>query len=148
MPPSGQLARFGIIGGLATATHVAVAVVAVEVFGWAAFWANLLAFSMAVAVSYLGNHRWTFARSGGHARYLVRFVTVAIASLGLNQTIVFLIVDEFGWHYLWAITAVVLVVPASGFIASRHWAFALPPVSAARPDGGTVRWSPDSGTAP
>jgi putative flippase GtrA len=119
----GRVARFGIVGALATAIHVGVTVGLIEVFSWRAFWASLLAFCTAVGVSYVGHHAWTFGARGNHGRHLPRFVVVSAAGLGLNQAIVFIVVDGLRWHYSLAITAVVLIVPAFGFIASRNWAF-------------------------
>ena len=119
----GRVARFAIVGALATAIHVGVTVGLIEAFGWRAIWASLLAFCAAIGVSYVGHHAWTFGVTGNHSRHLPRFVVVSVAGLGLNQAIVFIVVDGLRWHYSLAITAVVLIVPAFGFIASRNWAF-------------------------
>ena len=72
-----QAARFGAVGLLATAVHVIVAILLVEVTGLRVFWANIAAFAAAVIVSYAGNHRWTFACDGAHARYFPRFIAIA-----------------------------------------------------------------------
>lgn len=47
----GRVARFAIVGALATAIHVGVTVGLIEAFGWRAIWASLLAFCAAIGVS-------------------------------------------------------------------------------------------------
>jgi putative flippase GtrA len=118
-----QFGRFIAVGAAATATHVGVAIALVE--GGAADFpvANIVAFCVALAVSYIGNHGWTFAAVGAHARRFPRFAVVAVVGLALNQLIVFLTAIVAGWDYRVALALVVLVVPSLSFIANRHWVF-------------------------
>jgi putative flippase GtrA len=118
-----QFGRFIVIGAAATATHVGVAMALVE-SGVARFaLANIAAFAVALAVSYAGNHGWTFAAVGAHARRLPRFAAVAVLGLALNQLIVFLTVGVAGWDYRVALAVVVLVVPGLSFAVNRRWVF-------------------------
>jgi putative flippase GtrA len=78
-------------------------------------WANALAFSVAVFVSYFGNHAWTFGRTGYHRKHFPRFLAVALGGLLLNQSIVFLTVEIAGIPYLYGILLVVLIVPGLSF---------------------------------
>jgi putative flippase GtrA len=117
-----QAARFGAVGLLATVVHVTVAIGLVELTGLPVFWANIAAFSVAVVISYAGNHRWTFARDGAHARYFPRFVAIAALGLALSQGIVWGI-TEGGGDYRIAVLTVALVVPIFGFLASRFLVF-------------------------
>ena len=71
---AGQSLRFLAVGGIATLVHVATAMALVEIAGWSILNANIVAFAVAILVSYLGNHRWTFGRSGRHDHHLPRFV--------------------------------------------------------------------------
>ena len=48
----------------------------------------------------------------------------ALAGLALNQAIVFVATEQFGWGYLPAILIVVTLVPLMTFAASKLWAFA------------------------
>lgn len=133
---AGQPLRFLAVGGTATVVHVATALALVEIAGWPILSANIVAFAVAVLVSYLGNHRWTFARSGRHDHHLPRFVVLALGGLALNQAIVFALVRGAEIDYRWALLVVVAVVPALSFVANKVWAFADVPtdrVSARRP---------------
>ena len=114
----GQGWRFLVVGLAATATHVACGLTLAEAAGLAPFWANLLAFCVALFVSYLGNHRWTFAAKGAHAVHFPRFTAIALAGLSLNQAIVYVMVEVMVLDY-----RVVLVVPALSFVLNRGWVF-------------------------
>jgi len=120
-----QAARFGVVGVLATLTHIAVAIAIVELVALPVFWANIGAFCVAAFVSYGGNHRWTFGRSGCHARYLPRFLSIAGLGLALGQIMVWAI-TEAGGHYRVAIVTVAVTVPVFTFLASRFFVFAEP----------------------
>jgi putative flippase GtrA len=124
-----QAGRFGLVGFAATLVHVMTVVALVEGGAMRAVWANLVAFSIALAVSYLGNHRWTFQSGSPHGFSFPRFAAVAVAGLLLNQAIVYAGTELLGVSYLWALAVVVLVIPTLGFAASRWWAFAAPSAS-------------------
>lgn len=120
-----QAARFGAVGLLATVVHIAVAILLVDFARVPVFWANIGAFAVAVLVSYFGNHHWTFACTGAHARYLPRFISVAALGLAVGQIIVWAITAS-GGHYRVAVVTVALMVPAFSFVASRLFVFAEP----------------------
>ena len=121
-----QLVKFGIVGVSATATHVVIALWLVEGAGIAPCWGNLAACSIALFVTYIGNHQWTFAVEGRHGHTLPRFLLVATLGLGLNQGTVVLVVDGLGWDYRIALALVVTAVPAITFTLNRGWALRAP----------------------
>ncbi len=118
-----QVVRFGAVGVTATVTHVLIVVALVESGLARPFWANVVAFSTALVVSYFGNHAWTFELRGGHRRHLPRFLVVALVGLALNQGIVYGAVDLLAWDYRIALAIVVTSVPAMTFLLNRYWAF-------------------------
>lgn len=118
----GQSLRFAVVGLAATAVHVGVAL-ALAAAGWAPLWANFVAFGAALALSYFGNHGWTFGAGGRHGHHFPRFVALALAGLALNQAIVFIAVERAGWSFGAALAVVVLVVPVLSFALNRVWVF-------------------------
>lgn len=123
-----QVARFAVVGGAATATHLSVGLLLAEHLAVAPFWANFAAFSAAVFVSYFGNLMWTFDMAAAGVGRLPRFVVVALCGLAANQAIVFAAVNMAGWNYRVALAIVLLVVPVLTYLASRQWVFRTPPV--------------------
>lgn len=128
-PLGGQFARFAVVGGTATLTHVALAMLCYEILDLRPLWANFFAFCGAVLVSYLGNHRWTFAMRGEHLSRFPRFVVIALTGLALNQSIVYATVEVMGWDYRVALACVITIVPTLSFLLNRGWVFSTKKVS-------------------
>lgn len=119
-----QFFRYGIAGITATLVHVSIVFLLVEQGGLAPALATIPAFLVALAVSYLMNHRWTFSAKGGHRQHFPRYAMVAGVGLGLNILIMGLAVDVLGVPYAWGLVVVVMVIPVAGFLLQRHWSFA------------------------
>ncbi|HUF87690.1 MAG TPA: GtrA family protein [Thermohalobaculum sp.] len=117
-----QISRFGLVGVVATAVHVAVGLGLHNGLGMAPLWANLIAFGCALGVSFLGQTRLTFpdAQAGGGA--FLRFATVAVSGLGLNQAVVWVVTSAFGGPYWLALAIIVATVPWITFALLKFWA--------------------------
>ena len=123
-----QYARFGVVGLAATAAHITLFALLIEVAEAPALVANLLAFCSAILVSFAGHFWWTFRAERLRSRprayaVLVRFVGVALCGLGLNSLVVYLIVELFETSYRYAILLMVSVVPRAVVTLSQDWAF-------------------------
>ena len=116
---SSQLVRFGIVGVAATLTHAAIFVGAIEYLGILAVPAVMLAFSVALIVSHLGHHQWTFRSTTSHRESFPRFALVAIFGLGMNTLITWIVVDVLGMWYGIALILGILSVPPLTFLLSR-----------------------------
>ena len=115
--------RFGLVGLLATGVHVAVFLVLTAGPGLGPTPATALAFLVAVTVSYLANHAWTFGLRGGHRTRVGRYLVVALAGAGLNMAIMRTATAGLGWSKEAGLAAVLAVVPACSYLANRHWSF-------------------------
>ncbi len=118
-----QFGRFALIGAMATTTHILLAIVLVELVGLPPVSANFLAFCGALAVSYLGNHRWTFAANGRHEHHFPRFAIVALIGLALNQSIMYGTVVVAELDYRIGLAAIVILLPLLTFGLNRKWVF-------------------------
>jgi putative flippase GtrA len=117
-----QLSRFGFIGILATAMHVSVGLGLHEGAGMLPFWANLIAFLCALAVSFVGQTRLTFPDSPADGSAFVRFFAVVVSGLGLNQMIVWVVTSVFASPYWLALAIIVCTVPGITFLLLKFWA--------------------------
>ena len=117
-----QISRFGFVGFVATVVHVATGLALHNGLGVAAFWANLLAFACAVGVNFLGQTRLTFPDASADAQAFLRFATVALTGLALNQAIVWVVTATLGRPYWVALTIIVLTVPWLTFAMLKLWA--------------------------
>lgn len=119
---TGQIGRFGVVGLLATAVHVAVGMGLHALAGLAPFRANLVAFCCALGVSFLGQTRLTFPGSGAGLGAFARFTAVTATGLGLNQGLVWLVTSVLGGPYWLALAVIVATVPGATFLLLKFWA--------------------------
>jgi putative flippase GtrA len=123
MSAARQLRRFVVVGVAATATHVAVALLCIELLGLGVQPGTFVAFTCALILSYLLNRAWTYQAGGRHRRQLPRFVLVSLAGYGLNAAIMALATELLGRHYLVGVAVVVMVLPMLTFLSHRYWTF-------------------------
>lgn len=117
--------RFSVVGVVATLVHVFIFSMLVEFFGAAPVVASVPAFLMAMFASYGANHRWTFGAKGLHQIYLPKYTATAIAGLGLNISITYVVVNLLGYWYGIALIVVIMVVPVTTFMINSNWIFNL-----------------------
>jgi putative flippase GtrA len=118
-----QGAIYAAIGLAATAVHLLAALLLHSVAGFGPLSANAAAFALAWSVSYVGNHLLTFEAAARHRQALPRFMVVSGLGFALNQSLVWLLVQVMNWAFWQALVPVVIIVPLTGFILSRWWAF-------------------------
>lgn len=114
--------RFGVVGGVSTLVHVAVGMGLHHGMGASPLWANGVAFTVAVGVSFLGQTRLTFPEATADGRAFLRFLAVALLGFGLNQLIVWIATGPFGGPYWVGLAIVVTTVPFVTFLSLRYWA--------------------------
>lgn len=119
----GRVARFGVVGVVATLVHVAVAFAALAVVGPVG--AAVIGFLAANGVSYAGHRLWTFRETqrsvvDGAWRHLV----VSAFGMGINVATVACL-DYLGAPAQAAVLAGALVAPPLTYLGARHWAFAV-----------------------
>jgi putative flippase GtrA len=120
-----QIARFGMVGILATSVHGASFLVLVETLQVRAVAASVGAFLIAFIVSYGGHRHWTFkARSGDTRGSLVKFAATALLGLFVSAGTTYLIVGILAANYLYALVLVVVAVPVATYLLSKMWVFA------------------------
>lgn len=122
-----QVVRFVLVGGAAASTHLLVVALWVGLAQVPPLVANVLAFAVSFGVSYSG-HAWlTFAQAHARGwRVAGRFFVVACASFAANELLYAVALHWLGWHYLWSLLAVLLLVAVGTFVLSKFWAFRAP----------------------
>lgn len=124
---------FMLVGLLATATHYGVAVLAhygvqlLSPFGLtqlSATASNCLGFVAAFPISYLGHRYWTFHQTKvRHKQAISKFLSIALLNFMINQTIVWLGLNQTSIPF-WLLLAVVLaVMPVITYVLSQYWVF-------------------------
>ena len=113
-----------VAGGIATAVHYAVLIALVELSGLSAAPSAAFGTLCGAGVSYLLNRRMAFSgSSSGHVEALPRFMAIAVLGALLNGLLVWLGVQQFGWHYLLAQALATVLVMGLTFRLNRLWTF-------------------------
>lgn len=119
-----QLVRFGLVGGVAASVHMGMVVVLVSGLDWPPLWANLVGFSSAFPVSYLGQYTWTFAgHNTAHRQSLARFLATALMGLLLNEVSYGLCLSVMRQHYFISLLFALLIAAAGVYLLARYWVF-------------------------
>lgn len=110
-------------GGVATASHYAVTIAAVEGLSVEPIAATVMGFLTGSAIKYWLNYSAAFRSSAPHVHAMPRFGVALAAMLGLNTLIFALLERGLGMHYLLAqlLTTVLLIPP--GYVIHRQWVF-------------------------
>ena len=116
------VAKFGIVGLVATCMHLAVALWMISM-GVQAILANFIAFLCAFSLSFLGHFKWTFNSRANCAQAFTRFFFITlIAFIGNNAVLMGLIEKNIMSEKL-AVSIAVLIIPVITFVSSRIWVF-------------------------
>jgi len=118
-----QVGAFIIVGISATVTHFTVGLLVFYVLplGLTALWTNFVAFCVAFLVTYFGNALLVFPETRLGAASFFRFLSVSLVSLGLNQIIVYVLVERFAVPYWQALIVVLIVIPPATYFGMKYW---------------------------
>lgn len=120
----GLLARYGLVGILATVVHSAIALIVHEWFAVIPFWAHATGFCGGLITAYLGHYHYSFKDNGTHKNRFPKFVVSSLIGFGLHQGGVVLLVNHFQLDYsTLALPLLMVCVPALTFLMSKFWVF-------------------------
>jgi dolichol-phosphate mannosyltransferase len=118
-----QLLKFCLVGASGYAVNLAVYTVLVKRADVHYIPAAIGSFVVAVTNNYTWNRHWTFRRLRGHVAYQgLRFLVVAVVTLGANIAILRLLVDLGIGKITAQAIAIVLVTPLN-FVGNKLWSF-------------------------
>lgn len=121
-----RLLSFGVTGFAATATYTVLVIILVETLLLAPTLSAVLAFVVAMQVSYFGNVRWVFAdRAAGAERagVVVRFVVVSGLSFILSVGGMYVLNELLNLSYWWGLVFSCVAVPLLTFLLHNRWTF-------------------------
>lgn len=120
-----ELARFGIVGIGAMATHWCVVALLVPL-GIPPLIANVIGFCVAFNVSFFGHHHWTFASADQQKNTFKRFLGVALLGFITNEVTYALLLKLTHLDFRVALLIVLIAVSGMTYLLSRFWAFRSP----------------------
>ena len=117
---SSQMARFALVGVVATCAHYLVAIGAVQYVN--VYGANLAGYLAAVAISYFGHQRYSFqlsAREISHRSQFPRFILASLGGLALSYLVLAIMEDGLGSPHWLSLLAAVCLVPIYAFMVNK-----------------------------
>jgi putative flippase GtrA len=120
-----QLLKFGLVGGSGYLVNLAVFALLAGAFGIHHTIAAVGAFCVAVTNNFLLNRHWTFGPGERAAHFqAARFLTVSVASLGLNLAVLELLISNHVAGDLTSQAIAVAVAMPFNFLGNKLWTFA------------------------
>ena len=119
-----QIVKYGISGGAAAATLLAVLTMLVELAHLPKTMASAIGFACAVVVNYTLQHGFVFGRASGHAHYLRRYLAVTACTMALNAGLFWTLANGLGLLYLASQVITIAVIVPINFIVNRSFTFA------------------------
>ena len=119
-----QFIKFSLVGGVGAIIDFTVLYLLVQFLGVWYILAATISFVLAVINNFFWNKYWTFRDSrGGIARQFSQFLIVSTVGLGLNNGMLFALVEGSGLFYMWAKVFATALVLAWNFTANKFWTF-------------------------
>ncbi|RYE03776.1 MAG: GtrA family protein [Sphingomonadales bacterium] len=122
----GQLVRFGIAGGIATALYTAVYSPLAGFKITSEQVANICGYLVAMGSGYVMHSKWSFRGHGADAAQTSwRFFVVSLVSLVINSFWVWLLTDDavLNGPWWWPLIPILFVTPLITFALNRLWVF-------------------------
>ncbi|PIR84918.1 hypothetical protein COU16_00155 [Candidatus Kaiserbacteria bacterium CG10_big_fil_rev_8_21_14_0_10_47_16] len=120
-----HLVRYLISGGIAATTNVGILFLLVHFGDLHYLPASVLAYLLAIVVSFTLQKFWTFQDKPTHDVHtqFSRYIIVVVMNLLLNTAIMYILVDTFSVWYILAQIVATALVAITGYFAYRHFVF-------------------------
>ena len=117
------LVRFGLVGALATGTHLVIVALLALLTTVEPLAANTAGFLVAFTVSGFGHARYTFRLNHARKTALAKWFIVSLAGLVASNMVLAWLLSSLTTPDIWLRLAAIAVVPATSYLAARLWAF-------------------------
>jgi putative flippase GtrA len=111
------------VGAFGTAAQYLVLILLVQWSGATPVPASLLGYLAGALVNYLLNYHLTFRSDAPHRHAMPRFFAVAGLGLLLNGSVMHLLVNGAGVHYLASQVAATVLLLLFNYLANAYWTF-------------------------
>lgn len=119
-----QFFRFCLVGGFNTTLAFYLYFLLTRKLHLYYLLANTISFFISVTISFFLNKKWTFKNKEEqtHKQYL-KFWLMALCGLGINEIIIFLLVDRAHLYDFLAMVIATGVILFWNFFMGKHWVF-------------------------
>jgi putative flippase GtrA len=118
-----RLPAFALVGALASVVHYGIAVTAMAQFGFRPLAGNACGYAPALALSYLGQSRLTFALRGAHPYAFARFAAISLGGFALNSMTYALLLRTTTLDYRWSLLLALAATASASYLMVSSWVF-------------------------
>jgi putative flippase GtrA len=118
-----SLWRFLAVGSMAALVHLGIAITFISEFRYAPLLANLIAFLVAVNISFWGHYHWTFQSRTGKKQAGIRFFYTNLGAFLINNLVLIFLLNLGVISDIIAVVVANLIIPIVSFTLGRLWAF-------------------------
>ena len=117
------LARYATAGLASAVLDFSVLFILTDFGGFHYLISASIAFALAATLNYWINRHWTFKSSGQRRKQLPVFFIIAVLGLILNNNIIYMSVEQLGWHYLLGKVLAAAIVLFWNFFGNKYLTF-------------------------
>ncbi|MCD4760394.1 GtrA family protein [bacterium] len=117
------IAKYATVGAASAVIDFGVLYILTDWVGVYYLASATISFILAAILNYTLNRIWTFRSNGKRRKQLPIFFTIAILGLILNNNIMYLSVERFAFHYLWAKVFAAAIVTFWNFFGNKYLTF-------------------------
>lgn len=116
-----QLVKFGIVGVISTLLDYGLMVLFAEVFGIYYLLSSTLSYAISLVFNYLASMKYVFRSKEDmdKRKEFVIFTVLCLMGMGINQLILWLIVENLGIDYRFSKILAILVVMVWNFVTRK-----------------------------
>jgi len=115
--------KFISVGAIATIIQYVIFIVLIELFFVEAVMASAFGYGISSILNYLLNYHFTFSSNAKHRVAALKFTIVVIVGLSLNSIIMYILVNFFSCHYLFAQIITTGLVLIFNFVVHKYWTY-------------------------
>ena len=115
--------KFAAVGLAATAIHVFMVWLLMDIFSLPPFLANTPAFLTAFGFSYMGHYHWSFKAQPRQGNSFRRFILIAGSAFLLNNVLLVYMLEKAYFSEMVSVIVSIFIIPLYTFTGSRFWAF-------------------------
>jgi putative flippase GtrA len=118
-----QLWRYGIVGLTSAMIDFGILYLLTDGFGFHYLWSATISFIVAASYNYYLNKTWTFKAGGKLSKQVGIFLLIAGSGVLLNNLILYLLVEQAHWWYIYAKIIATGIVTIGNFIGNKYLTF-------------------------
>jgi len=117
--------KYGTVGAASAMVDFGALFILTDWFGVYYLVSATISFILSAIVNYTLNRNWTFRSNGQHRKQVPIFLMIAVLGILLNNNIMYISVEHWHLHYLWAKVIAAAIVTIWNFFGNKYLTFKL-----------------------